>query len=206
MGNVKKILSKLGSIVWGLIEVAIILYVVCITMCILCRNKYGYTQFDKYTLVTMQEETYKYVDKASEGDLLVVKSSKIIEEGDVIYYYTNIADQYVVKSGVVADMTLGETTSLYVLDDELHTTVASTKLLGKYASFYPTWGMVLDILMSRFGFLFLVLLPIMVVFIYQIYEFIMVLKYEKIEDNNTVKKKKVKLVEEKIINDDIELL
>lgn len=211
MKNVKKILRKLGSILWGILEVAIIIYVIFITMCILLRNKYGYTQFDKYTLVTMQEDTFKYVKDAKEGDLLVVKSSRSIEVGDVIYYYINVNNQYVVKSAAVSSMTEGETTSLYVLNDGNQTTVASTKVLGKYSNLYPTWGKVLDILMSRFGFLFLVLLPIMVVFIYQIYEFVMVLKYEEVEEK-TKKKKKKEPVKEKIevkgdtSDDEIELL
>lgn len=207
MKKAKKILSKLGSILWGFLEVVIIVYVICITMCILFRNKYGYTQFDNYTLVTMQEDTYEYIDGANEGDLLIVKNSKKIESGDVIYYYVNINNQYVVKSGAVASMTEGETTSIYVLNDERRTTVASTKVLGKYSNLYSTWGRVLDILMSRFGFLFLVLLPIMVVFIYQIYEFVMVLKYEAVEEKTKKKKKKIKvLVDEDDTNDDIELL
>lgn len=202
----KKVLSKIGSILWGIVEVLIIVYVLCITMCILCRNKFGYTQFDKYTLVSLQEETYRYIDGSEEGDLLVVKRGGDIEKGDVIYYYININDQYVVKTGAVESLVEGETTSLYTLNDEVKTTVASSKVLGKQSNLYPTWGTVLDLLMSRFGFLFLVLLPILVVFIYQIYEFIMVLKYEKVEEETPKKKKVVK--EKKTIDskDDIELL
>lgn len=202
----KKVLSKIGSILWGIVEVLIIVYVLCITMCILCRNKFGYTQFDKYTLVSLQEETYRYIDGSEEGDLLVVKRGGDIEKGDVIYYYININDQYVVKAGAVESLVEGETTSLYTLNDEVKTTVASSKVLGKQSNLYPTWGTVLDLLMSRFGFLFLVLLPILVVFIYQIYEFIMVLKYEKVEEETPKKKKVVKEKKTNDSKDDIELL
>lgn len=202
----KKVLSKIGSVLWGLLEVLIIVYVLCITMCILCRNKYGYTQFDKYTLVTLQEETYRYIDGSEDGDLLVVKRGGDIVKGDVIYYYININDQYVVKTGVVESLVDGETTSLYTLNDDVKTTVASSKVLGKEMKLYSSWGTILDLLMSRFGFLFLVLLPILVVFIYQIYEFIMVLKFEKIEEEVPKKKKVIKEKETNNSKDDIELL
>lgn len=206
MEKVKKILRKIWSVLWAFLEVAIIVYVICITMGILLRNKYGYTQIEDFTFVTMQEETYEYIDKAKEGDLLVVKSSKKIEVGDVIYYYININNQYVVKSGAVAEVTQGETTALYILQDESRTTVASTKVLGKESNLYHTWGTVLDVLMSRFGFLFLVLLPIMIVFIYQIYEFVMVLKFEEVEEEDREKKVVKKETTEDKSKKDIELL
>ena len=56
--------------------------------------------------------------------------------------------------------------------------LASERVLGKYANLYPTIGGILEVVESRIGFLFLVLLPIMIVFIYQVYEFIVVLHYE----------------------------
>lgn len=205
MEKLKKILRKIWSVIWAFLEAVIIIYVICITMAILLRNKFGYTQVENYTFVTMQEDTYEYIKDAKEGDLLVVKSSKKIEPGNLIYYYININDQYVVKSGIVREITQGETTALYILDDENKTTVASTKVLGKEFNLYPTWGKALDILTSRFGFLFLVLLPIMIVFIYQIYEFVMVLKFEEVDGVKTKKvvKKETPIVEEKSISTEV---
>lgn len=214
--NEKNLLKKIGSFLWGLLEVVIIVYVIIITMFILFRNKFGYTQFDRFTFVTMQDETYEYIDGAKEGDLLIVKSTVNIDVGDVIYYYTNINNKYVVKAAPVESMTEGETTTLYVVDDGMGSTVASTKVLGKESALKSSWGYVIDILVSRFGFLFLVLLPIMIVFIYQIYEFIMVIKYEEVLDEEMTKlkkKKKKKVVksseskeENKESKNDVELL
>lgn len=202
----KKVLKKIGNLLWAVLEVLIIVYVICITMCILLRNEYGYTQLDNYTLVTVKEDTYKYIDKAKDGDLLVVRDGKEINVGDVIYYYIAINNKYVVKSGAVSEITAGETTALYILNDEYRTTIASTKVLGKESNLYHNWGKILDILMSRLGFLFLVLLPILVVFIYQIYEFIMVLKFEEVEEENTKKQNENVSKEKKSKTDEIEML
>ena len=42
----------------------------------------------------------------------------------------------------------------------------------------------MDILESRVGFLFLVLLPILIVFFYQVYQLVIVAKYENVEEDD----------------------
>lgn len=204
--KIENVFSKIGRFIWNLVQVLIIVYVMAITFCILFRNKFGYTQFDKVTLVSIGEEEVEQVKDSKEGDLLLVKETRTVKVGDLIYYYYPFNEQYIIKSGYVKAVTEGETTSLYVLDDEHNSNVASTRVLGKESAIYPKWGKILDILESRFGFLFLVLLPIMVVFIYQIYEFIIVLKYEKVEDDDEKPRKKSIDSKNKKNADDIEIL
>ena len=187
-----KIIKNILGFLWSVLQVVIIVYVVFVTCCILMRNKYGFTQFDKYVLVHMREENVEYVKDSKEGNLLVVKNAGKINVGDVIYYYAPINEEYVVCSGVVETMTEGDSTSLYYLNDKDNTTVPSTRLLGKYANQYENFGGILDLLESRFGFLLLVLLPIMIVFIYQIYEFVIVIKSEKELEDETKKQKEIK--------------
>lgn len=182
------ILKKIGSFIWWVVEAVIIVYVICVTCFILCRNKFGFTQLGSYTMIPIKEETAKYVKDGAAGNLLVVKTTHDLEVGDLIYYYITVNEEYIVKSGVIKNITEGEEVSLYVLDDEKKTNVASPRVIGKYANQYPTYGLIFSILVSRIGFLFLVLLPVMIVFVYQVYEFIMVLKYEKVENAKTPKK------------------
>ena len=186
---------------WNFIEIVIIVYVVFITSCILCRNKYGFTQFGDYTLASINEVTVNYLDNSKEGNLLVVKDSGVINKGDLIYYYAPIEEEYVIRSGVVTDAVKGET-SLYTLNDEDKTSVSSARVLGKYANQYEKYGAILELLESRIGFLFLVLLPIMIVFIYQIYEFVIVLKYDEVDSEDRPKKKK-KNKKDKVNKDEI---
>ena len=67
---------------------------------------------------------------------------------------------------------------------------------GKYVSVKKGAGRALEVLESRFGFLFLVLLPIMIVFIYQVYQLVVVARYEVVDDEDD-DKKKIKKKEEK---------
>ncbi len=168
--------------IWRVIEVLIIVYVIVITSFILSRNKYNYTQFGDYTLVNIDLLAEKNIKDVKSGDLLIVKNSNDIEKGDVIYYYAVREDNYIVKSNPVLEVKTDNYNSLYTVNDGDNNTIASTRVLGKYASVHHTWGSVLSILESKFGFLFLVLLPIMVVFIYQIYEFVLILKENPLKE------------------------
>ena len=204
MDSLKKIFGSIGKFFLYILEFVIILYVIVITTFLLFRNKYGYTEINNTTLVPLKIDTAEYVKDGKEGNLLVVKNSSNIREGDLIYYYTIENEQYIVKSEYIKSIFKGDGNKLYTLADESGTTVVSTRVLGKYANQYGGFGTIFSILTSKFGFLLLVLLPIMCIFIYQLYSLIMVLKYEKVELdaldkelNNEDKKEEVKK-EEKV--------
>ena len=169
-------MKKVFGWIWRVVEVLIIVYVIVITSFILSRNKYNYTQFGDYTLVNIDLLAEKNINGVKSGDLLIVKNSNDIDKGDVIYYYAVREDNYIVKSNPVIDIKSDNYSSLYTVGDSDNNTIASTRVLGKYTSIYHGLGSLLAVLESKFGFLFLVLLPIMVVFIYQIYEFILIIK------------------------------
>ena len=204
MDSLKKIFGSIGKFFLYILEFVIILYVIVITTFLLFRNKYGYTEINNTTLVPLKIDTAEYVKDGKEGNLLVVKNSSNLREGDLIYYYTIENEQYIVKSEYIKSIFKGDGNKLYTLADESGTTVVSTRVLGKYANQYGGFGTIFSILTSKFGFLLLVLLPIMCIFIYQLYSLIMVLKYEKVELealdkelNNDDKKDEVKKEEVK---------
>jgi len=178
------LVKKVLRFCWSFIEVVIIVYAIIITSFILSRNKYGYTQFGDYTFYNVSLIGETNIDNVKKGDLLIVKNSNDINKGDLIYYYAVFDDNYLIKSDVVVDAKKEDAAALYTVDDGNNLTVSSNKVLGKYSSVYPKWGSVLTVLESRIGFLFLVLLPIIIVFIYQIYEFVIILRYEKVEDDD----------------------
>lgn len=187
-------MRKVLNWVWSFVEVIIIIYVVLVTMFVLCKNKYGYTQFGDYSFANIDLIAEKNVKDTKKGDLLVVKNSNDIHKGDLIYYYAVLNDNYIVRSAVVSDVKEDDYSALYTVSLSNTTiNVASSRVLGKYSTVYNNLGSILSVLESRVGFLLLVLLPIMVVFIYQVYEFIIILKYDETlvnEVNNSKKRKK----------------
>ncbi len=183
-------MKKFLSGVWGVLEVLIIIYVIIITSCILCRNKYGYTQFGNYTVVSVDKVIAKHLDVVNQGDLFIVKNSDDINKGDIIYYYVPANTEYYINSTSVKSSEDMDDVIIYKTTNTEKPSVASNRVLGKYTTTYSGLGRVLDVLESRLGFLFLVLLPIMLVFIYQVYQFIIVLKYDEVEDEEEKPKKK----------------
>ncbi len=185
-------MKRFLSFVWGVLEVIIIVYVIFITSCILCRNKYGFTQFGNYTMISVDKVTAKHVEKLNIGDLFLVKNSDDIDKGDIIYYYVPANTEYYIRSAAVESKEDMEDVIIYKTNSTEKPSVASSRVLGKYTTTYKGIGRVMDILESRFGFLFLVLLPIMVVFIYQVYQFIITLKYDEVEEEKPKNKESKK--------------
>ena len=186
---------------WGFVEVIIIIYVICITACLLCTNKYGL-----------------YLEESKENDLIIVRGeSKDINVGDKIYYYGTAENKYTIRTAHVKEIVSSDdSVALYKLDDDLGTTIATTRVIGKYSAIYHNIGGILDVLESKLGFLFLVILPILIIFMYQIYALIVVVKYgDDIEEEKPTKKeikkdikpkKEEKKAEKKEKDDEIELL
>lgn len=178
---------------WNILEVVIIVYVIFLTSCILFRNKFGFTQFGNYTISPIDGTTAKYVENTKSGDLLIVKSSNDIVQGDRIYYYATVNDRYVIRTGIVEKVQKDDYNSLYTIetlvsgDKKTKLNVAQTRTLGKYANALGSVGSIMNFLVTRIGFLLFVLLPILLVFVYQIYEFIIVLNYEKNGDTPKIK-------------------
>lgn len=192
MDTVKKFLKGL----WGLVEVIIIIYVICMTAFLLCKNKYGFTQIGDMTYITINEHLQSYLPETKENDLLMVKqNNKDINVGDKIYYYAVENNEYVIKTAHVKEIVISEDDmALYQLDDEAKTTIATTRVIGKYSAIYHNIGGVLDVLQSRIGFLLLVILPILLIFMYQIYALIIVIKYgeEELEEKSSSDKSQTK--------------
>ncbi len=226
MENIKKIFGNIGKFILYILELILIIYFIVITTFLLFRNKYGYTEIGDTTFVPLKIDTAENIKDGKNGNLLVVKKTYNIKDGDLIYYYVVENERYIIKSDYVKSSFKGDNNILYTLDDERGSTVISTRVLGKYANQYPNYGTIFSVLTSKFGFLIFVLLPIMCLFIYQLYSLIIILKYENVElssleddvkkeksiekkneDNKIEEKKPVEeKKEDKLPEEDIEIL
>lgn len=195
-------LKKILKWLWEFLEILIIIYVIFITSCILCRNKFGYTQFGDMTFVTVSESNEKFFMNNKAGDLLIIKNQQMnLDVNDLIYYYVTVDEKYIVRTGVIDSKSQDDYAALYVLRDDEGSSIASNRVIGKYVKTYHGKGAILDILESRVGFLFLVLLPILIVFIYQIYQLVIVAKYEVVEDDDEEEEEKPRT--KKIVKKDV---
>lgn len=184
-------MKRFFKIVMRVIEVIVIAYVIIMSTCLLCRNKYGYTQFDTKTLISIGNKDTKYLKEFSKNSLVVFEEKDIedIKVGDKVYYYAVENEKYVIKQDKIVD-TQGEASdTLYKFEKNPDVAVAGAKVIGTYEKTYKTWGGVKLFLESRIGFLIFVLLPILLLFIYEIYDLVVTVKYDDTETNKKGKKK-----------------
>ncbi len=182
-------MNKFFRGIWLLLEVVIIIYVIGVTSLILFRNEYGYTQYGDNTLVTINRDISYEIPDSKYGDLYIIKNEYKYKEGDKIYYYLVIDDKYMVRYGKIVNARGSGSNMLYFVKYNDNTnSVSTSKVIGSSVKKYSGYGKVIDFLLGRMAFLFLVLVPIMVVFIYQIYELFTLVKYEKVDVKTKDKK------------------
>lgn len=152
--------------IWQVLEVIIFIYVIFMTILFLGKNKYGFTQLGKSVLVNVDSYMSHNVHNVKKGDLLIIKDNGKLKKRDIFYFYYVNNDKYSIKSEKLEKVK----SDIYIADNG-HS-VSSSRFIGNKGFSIPLLGFYLAIVESRVGFILLVFLPIFLVFMYQIYEFI----------------------------------
>lgn len=164
--------------IFGLLIVAVYLVAaVFLTVCLLNYNKYHITELGKNSLIIVSDDDLEpnYV----KNDLVVVykNNNEDIKSGDYIFFYNAYQNQVSVNLGkVIKTSRVNEKEYTYTLEGNLE--ISSQYVIGKSetSKTYSNMGLVLKDLESRLGFLLIIILPILVLFIYQIYAVILEIK------------------------------
>ena len=172
----KKVFETIKKVFLGLLLAAYFVFVIAMTLMLLNFNQYGVTQFGKKSLIIIRDrvsnENYKI------GDLLVVESMKLdeIKEGQEVFVYR------VEHSGSVT-IDVGNVDKTYsdenAISFENGATYSMDFVVGQNTKTYNDIGKYLAIIESKWGFLFIVLVPCFLIFVYQIYNLIVEIKYNK---------------------------
>lgn len=137
-------------------------------------------------LLNFGENTLIYIDKHTnsdtfaKGDLAIVSSDYKLEVEDEIFFY-NVYEKNVhpTVAKIVAKEVVHEREITYTLDNEKQ--ISSEFVIGKVedATRIPFIGTVMKILQSKWGFLFLIVLPVLIAFIYELYSIVVEVKMNK---------------------------
>ncbi len=193
----KKVLKVIGIILISIYAVVAI----TLTIFLLNYNKYNITEINNKSLIIVRDDELK--PNFNKGDLVIVNkdANKDIKVGDKIFFYDNYKEVVSVNLGTVLEkevVTKNETT--FIVDGDY--AVSSEYVIGtaRTSKSYSKIGSILNILESRFGFLFMIIFPILILFIYEIYVVIKELKESKnddYEDEEPKKKTKKEVIEQK---------
>ena len=161
------------------------------TVCLLSFNKYRVAEFGKYSIFTVDTDILE--PDFSEGSLLITKKTnhKHIEAGDNIFYYEADSSDSVVNIGTVTkkeEVTATEAT----LTMQNEQKISMQYVLGKEdaAIAIPVLGTILSIIESKWGYMFLVIFPTILIIVYEIFAVINEIKSSK--EEQAEKKEEVK--------------
>ena len=151
-------------------NIIFIIYVVIavfVTICLLSYNQFKVTEFGDYSLVIVTDD--EMAPDFNKGDLVIVDKSQEVLPGDKAFFYDTYNRQIEIRLGEVNDLErVTETETTYTFDGDHK--VSSEYVLGgeNTASVIPVAGTILSVLESKWGFLFLIVLPVLLMFFHQI--------------------------------------
>lgn len=140
------------------------------TINLLKYNEQNLTQYGDSILIKLDENISSY----SKGSLLIVKKAENYQAGDNVFYCDLKKEQCKVKFGKV-DTAMG---SSPIINNE---TISEKMVIGKDEDIrvIPALGSVMRFLESRWGYFCVVVLPVLVGFIYELYSIIKETKNKK---------------------------
>lgn len=156
----KKVISNLIFIIYLIIAIFV-------TVCLLSYNDYKVTEFGETSLVIVSDK--KMQPDYNKGDLVIVEKLDEIEAGEKVLYYDTYNQQIKVKIATIEEVEeVSESQINYTIDDGEHK-ISSEYVLGPVstASVMPNVGTILGIVESKWGFLFLIVLPALLAFVNQ---------------------------------------
>lgn len=182
MKNVAKIIGYILLGIWFVVALFT-------TACLLSYNDFKVTTFGKTSLLIINDDAMEPDFK--EGDLLVVKrsSDSKINVGDKVFYYNTAKDSdTVIYTDVVQEKEeVNKSETTYVLNG---TKVSGDFVIGTYANAttYHTFGTILGVMTSKWGFMFIVIFPTLFGTIYEVIRIVDYVKSSKEEDKKDDKK------------------
>ena len=177
-----KALGVIKRIIVSIVLIVFFAFTITMTILLLNFNKFGVTQFDDTSLLIIKKgftsETYE------KGSLVVVESKEIVDYQtgeEVFVYHLDGHGGVNIQLGVVGQVHEEDDAITFSNGD----TYSSEFIIGTGEKIYPNIGKYLSIVESKWGFLFIILVPNFFLFVYQLYSLIVEIKYGKDEEENS---------------------
>lgn len=132
-----------------------------------------------YTPLTVASDSMSPTFRA--GDLIIIRKCdpQTLKEGDIVTFHTIINNEFALNTHRITEIQdLGGARSYVTKGDnnelaDIHM-IADGDIVGKYVCHLAGFGKVMSFLSSSLGFLLVIVLPLLIFFIYQVYHLITV--------------------------------
>ena len=148
------------ELLWKMVLVVFVMIAVFVTICTLSTNDYNVMQFGNKIWIIAGENLGDY----SKNTLLIIKEdNRNVKLNDEVFFYAEDVKGNKVKYGQITAI---NNNSYTINNEEIEKSmvISSNENVKKVA----VLGTILSILTSRYGYLCLIILPILVAFVYQI--------------------------------------
>lgn len=159
------------KIIYNIVFVIYAIIAVFVTICLLSYNEYKITEFGDYSWVLITND--ELGQDFNRGDLVIVNKKDDIAVGNKIFFYNTYDKNLEVNYATVkSEEKVTDSQTTYTIEGDYQ--ISSSYVLGSAtnATAVGTVGTILSVLESKWGFLFLIILPALIVFIYEIIKII----------------------------------
>lgn len=153
---------------WHVFIIVYVLLSVFITLCLLMYNEYNVTEFGNKVLVMVENDSTKEFNK---GDLIIATKNKKYDKDDYVFYYVSREKNYFINYGKIESKSDDSVTIKNDVVDKKYV-IGNTKNV----TVIPLLGSILALLESQWGYLCIIILPILIAFLFEIYSIIKELK------------------------------
>ncbi len=158
----------------GIIAVIFFVFAIVMTVFLLNQNEYGVTKLGATSYIIINDAVT--AEGYNPGDLVLVNERRVdnVKMGEEIFAYRiHNDDQIDIEIGKVGTIVVEEN----YISFENGATFDGKFIVGKSAQVFPGLGTILSFILSQWGFLFIVVVPCFLVFVYQLYTLIIEIKY-----------------------------
>ena len=183
-----KAIKRFSGILLDIFIAIVIISSTIITIITLLSNEDGIPIINGYSPFSIQTNSMSPTMK--KGDLIIVKNvdPSTLVVGDIISFYDTIDGINVIKTHRIISIYDDGKARIYTTKGDNNDTddnygLTEVDIVGKYINIkIPFVGGVIDVLKSKWGFLFIVLIPLSIIFIYHLVGFIKLIIEERLEE------------------------
>ena len=165
------------------------IFAIFLTICLLSYNEFKVTEFGNYTLVIIDSNEIK--GDFEKGSLVIVDTDEEPEIGEKAFFYNTSNKNEISLAEVKNKEKISEIETTYTFSgDKL---VSTAHMIGstEHVTVIPKLGTILGVAASKWGYLFLVVLPTLLAFLYEITRVVEDIKEGKNKDNNDNDEKEI---------------
>lgn len=175
-----KLLKKTGNILVSVLLWAVILLAALFTFTTLAqKDEVNVSSFAGVSPLTVKTDSMAPTFEA--GDLIFVRKvdTSTLKVGDIVCFHTIINNEYALNTHRISDIVEENGVITYVTKGDNNMIEDSERItggdvVGKYFGKLSGFGKVIDFLSGSIGFLLVIVLPMLIFFIYQIYHLIVI--------------------------------